>query len=148
MDLMEAQSSTLMCASKIVERSGLYGRTHWLSISISLFPCLMLTVWPPCPGARLLYSGYRSCPVCIFARSCLGNFLVHLPSFMRVALGLKQLQGPWTMHLLMIAYSAGSLDIGNLGRDERVDLVMGNPVFEPDQEMKVGQAALLPLDAV
>ena len=41
-----------------------------------------------------------------------------------------------------------SLDIGNLGRDERVDLVMGNPVCKPDQEMKVGQAALLSLDAV
>ena len=41
-----------------------------------------------------------------------------------------------------------SLDVGNLGRDERVDLVTGNPVCKPDQEMKVGQAVLLPLDAV
>ena len=41
-----------------------------------------------------------------------------------------------------------SLDVGNLGRDEGVNLVTGNPVCKPDQEMKVGQAALLPLDAV
>ena len=87
-----------------------------LSISISLFPCLILTVWPPCPGARLLYSGYQSWPECVSAKSCLGNFLVHLPSFMQGSLGLKR---PWTMHLVMMACRAGSLSTSGISVEMR-----------------------------
>ena len=66
MDFTEWQYSTLMCALNIRVRSGQHGTIHLLSTSISQPRTLMVVVNPPFSGFLRRYSGYPSCPVCLF----------------------------------------------------------------------------------
>ena len=155
MDLMEAQSSTLMWASKNLERMGLHGTFHWLSIYISLFPYLILTMWPTCPGARLLYSGTGPSDLDHVA-SLSGRLspvqrvllLVSLHLFQKLhreLLGALAVLHAWVIGIEETAGTVGdaldddglqswiSLDVRNLDRDETIDLVTGNPVCNPDK---------------
>ena len=155
MDLIEAQSSTLMWASKNLERMGLHGKFHWLSIYISLFPYLILTMWPTCPGARFLYSGTGPSDLDhVASLSGRPSPVQRVPVLASLHLCQKmhrELLGALAvLHagVIGIEGAAGtvddaldddgiqswiSLDVRNLGRDERINLVTGNPVCKSDE---------------
>ena len=105
-------ASTLIWLLNSFRRKGLYGTTHWLVTSCSMYipRCFIFIfpVYPPSSGFRLLYFGYASTPCCVAWRKSFGKLLEHLLSTMQGEWGFKCWHGPWIMWDITFPCKSGS----------------------------------------